>query len=352
MKRKQVFCIILTFPLLVIMLMFSGCRTIEQQYDVLGVLPEYPENNRSYDTSSAIFFSGHSDARINEAMINLFAEKKYTNVYLNNYLAELPGSTYIVTPCHLASKEFHCQDGIYLETHIIVSIRKPGYIWMNLYNSEKARYFQAYSRMKISERGAADCDYKNGIEQAAANLFKIDEFRCALEPHKDAGAVDVSNPEPWEKLISSIDRFNAIEVIRWAFVASERGDRRADSILATYIIGSDNVCGDSKRLLSIIRRLADNGETRSQNHLGSVYERGTIVQKDLTQAFNWYKKSAEKGYAEAQYNLGRFYANGITVQKDLTLAEQWYRKAAAQQNQKAIKQLAIIQKAKSVSKRK
>jgi TPR repeat protein len=48
------------------------------------------------------------------------------------------------------------------------------------------------------------------------------------------------------------------------------------------------------------------------------------------QAVPWYRKAAEQGHAGAQYTLGTMYDRGWGVAKDMTQAAEWYRRAAKQ----------------------
>ena len=49
----------------------------------------------------------------------------------------------------------------------------------------------------------------------------------------------------------------------------------------------------------------------------------------------WYTLAAEKGNAWAQDNLGSFYEYGKGVEKDMEVALSWYKKAAERGNKHA-----------------
>jgi len=89
----------------------------------------------------------------------------------------------------------------------------------------------------------------------------------------------------------------------------------------------------------------------AQFYLGKCYENGDGVEKDITQAMEWYRKAAEQGFAEAkdkikiletylkakdgdaeaQYELGNsYYAGTGGVMQDYSEAMKWYRKAERQ----------------------
>jgi len=75
--------------------------------------------------------------------------------------------------------------------------------------------------------------------------------------------------------------------------------------------------------------LADSGNPRAQYLLGSLYENGKGVLKDMDRAIDLYKKSAASGYSGAQNSLGVFYEMGIGVLQDYKESFFWYKKAAA-----------------------
>lgn len=55
---------------------------------------------------------------------------------------------------------------------------------------------------------------------------------------------------------------------------------------------------------------------RAQFYLGTCYDLGRGVDKNMSKAFNWYMKAAKSGMMEAQYNIGFFYTEGEIVEQD------------------------------------
>ena len=88
--------------------------------------------------------------------------------------------------------------------------------------------------------------------------------------------------------------------------------------------------GDYEKAFRLWKPLAEQGEAKAQNNLGSMYSFGRGVPEDDAKAVYWYRKAAEQGYAKAQFNLGSMYANGEGASKDYAKAVYWYRKAAKQ----------------------
>ena len=60
---------------------------------------------------------------------------------------------------------------------------------------------------------------------------------------------------------------------------------------------------------------ATSGHTRAQFYLGTCYDFGKGIDKDVSEAFKWYLSAAKKGKMEAQYNIGFFYKKGEKPQQ-------------------------------------
>ena len=78
----------------------------------------------------------------------------------------------------------------------------------------------------------------------------------------------------------------------------------------------------------IYKRLAKNGEARSQNDLGFMYSIGQGVQQDFKTAIMWYEKSAQQGYAKALMNLAGLYVTGRGVLHSTIEAHKYYNLAS------------------------
>ena len=66
---------------------------------------------------------------------------------------------------------------------------------------------------------------------------------------------------------------------------------------------------------------------------------GEGCDQNKTKAVEWYEKSANLGCSTAMYNLGTSYNNGRGVTKDLNQAREWFTKAVAQGQPNAQTQL-------------
>jgi len=76
--------------------------------------------------------------------------------------------------------------------------------------------------------------------------------------------------------------------------------------------------------------LAEQGDTKAQFFLGSLYDKGQGVPQDYGAAARWYRKAANQGDAIAQYNLGLKYDKGQGVPQDYGAAVRWWRLAVEQ----------------------
>ncbi|MEA3291835.1 MAG: hypothetical protein U9Q71_05965 [Pseudomonadota bacterium] len=85
----------------------------------------------------------------------------------------------------------------------------------------------------------------------------------------------------------------------------------------------------AKALPSILSA-AQKGSPWAQTDLGTAYEMGITLKKDMGRAVHWYTQAAERGYAGAQTNLGVLYGTGDGVTQDRGQAIQWFKRAAQQ----------------------
>ena len=76
-------------------------------------------------------------------------------------------------------------------------------------------------------------------------------------------------------------------------------------------------------------RAARRGIAPAQFRLGSMYEKGVGLKKDLQEARRLYLAAADKGNAKAMHNLAVLYSEGIDGKPEYAVATQWFRKAAA-----------------------
>jgi len=101
----------------------------------------------------------------------------------------------------------------------------------------------------------------------------------------------------------------------------------------------DKRYGESRRIFG---SLADAGNVRAQFMMGTIFEQGLGVHKDLNAAARWYRAAADGGNASAQYNLGVFHQFGKGVQKDSVIAAKLWKQAAEQGHGRAQNNLSTF----------
>ncbi len=88
--------------------------------------------------------------------------------------------------------------------------------------------------------------------------------------------------------------------------------------------------------------LAENGDARSQYHLGTLYFSGAGMVRDYDKALEWFSQAADQGDADAQHMIGVMYTNGQGVSQNYATAVYWYEKAVAQDHPQATHQLGMM----------
>lgn len=96
------------------------------------------------------------------------------------------------------------------------------------------------------------------------------------------------------------------------------------------------------RALPDLLRKSAQGESWAQADLGTVYELGIGLDKDIGRAASWYRKAADQSHAGAQTNLGVLYASGEGVNYDRQKALYWLKRAASQGDKVARDNLLIL----------
>ena len=109
------------------------------------------------------------------------------------------------------------------------------------------------------------------------------------------------------------------------------GNSYAQYKLGTYYEIGKEVEKDLIEAVKWYKKAANlGGDSYAQYRLGFCYENGYGVEKDLIEAVKWFRKSAEQDHSHAQNSLGFCYENGYGVEKDTVEAVKWYRKSANQ----------------------
>ncbi len=98
----------------------------------------------------------------------------------------------------------------------------------------------------------------------------------------------------------------------------------------------------ANQALKILAPIAVNGSVMACRKMGEVYYRGYGVLQNFQAAHAWLKLSAEKEDAESLYLMGTMYQIGLGVKKDIPTAKQFFERAAKQGHSKAAESLKML----------
>jgi uncharacterized protein len=121
----------------------------------------------------------------------------------------------------------------------------------------------------------------------------------------------------------------------WHSKAAELGNLFAQSIVGLdYWVGR-GVVRDLAKAREWLEVAAKQGQIEAQINLGSLL----IEQREYLEAAKWCTITANLDAADGQYCLGTLYERGLGVEKDLEQAKEWYWRAAQQGHARAHKAL-------------
>jgi localization factor PodJL len=75
---------------------------------------------------------------------------------------------------------------------------------------------------------------------------------------------------------------------------------------------------------------AEGGNAKAMHNLAVLYADGGGQGPDYKTASEWFRKAADYGLADSQYNLAVLFARGIGVEQNLIESYKWFSLAAAQ----------------------
>lgn len=86
--------------------------------------------------------------------------------------------------------------------------------------------------------------------------------------------------------------------------------------------------GDYQTAFKLFQSLAEQGHSRAQYLVGSMYDEGKGIKKDDFEAVKWLQKAAQGLNPKAQYDLAIMFKEGRGVKQDNFEAVKWFQKAA------------------------
>ena len=117
------------------------------------------------------------------------------------------------------------------------------------------------------------------------------------------------------------------EAVKWYRKAGGLSDTNAMVHLGACYEEGDGVVKDIAEALKWYRKASDLGNHEAMLRLGWCYV--TEIGMDQAQGVGWLRKSADLGNTDAMWTLGQLYEIGSGVAKNETEALKWYRKGAA-----------------------
>jgi len=124
------------------------------------------------------------------------------------------------------------------------------------------------------------------------------------------------------------DYLDAIDMLS---VLAERGDARAQNKLGTMLLaGNEYYLPEFEEAAHWFQIAAEQGYVEAQSNLGFIYETGQGITQDFVEAARWLRMAAEQGDRRAQANLGFMFEHGRGVLQDDSEAIRWFQVAAEQ----------------------
>jgi localization factor PodJL len=112
--------------------------------------------------------------------------------------------------------------------------------------------------------------------------------------------------------------------------AAAMGNGQAQFVIATrYLNGENGLTQDFGKAAYWYGKAAASGNAPAQYRLGTLYERGKGVAKDMRAALGWYERSASLGNIKAMHNAAVLAANTEQQKPDYARAFKWFSLGAA-----------------------
>lgn len=180
MKKFISYAPVLALTALTAMLLLTGCTT---QYDTLQEIPSYEQPTRTFNTTATLEVVPSGSPVVDKVFYEHLQQYQYNDIVSGtHYKGTTTNPVKIVIPLNWHMVSYKCQDGVYIESRIIVMVRLPGEYTEQGLVYPKPRYFQAFAQKNVGENEITMADWQETLNQAMGNLFTIDKFRQALEP--------------------------------------------------------------------------------------------------------------------------------------------------------------------------
>lgn len=145
---------------------------------------------------------------------------------------------------------------------------------------------------------------------------------------------------------TSIDKY-----ISWLERSASNGCYDAMSQLGKEYLTGNNTPKDHQKAYDLLHKLEDMGDDAEEGcngsfyaPLGALYENGSVVNKDIKKALEYYLKGTKWEDSVAEFNLARCYEKGIGLDADLHKAKEYYSLAKEHKHKGAIAALERVEK--------
>ena len=123
---------------------------------------------------------------------------------------------------------------------------------------------------------------------------------------------------------------NLDEAAKWYDRAAQAGVVPAIFRLGTFYEKGLSVKKDVDIARRYYLQAAERGNAKAMHNLAVLDADGGGKGANYKSAAQWFRKAADRGVADSQYNLGILYARGIGVEQNLAESFKWFSLAAAQ----------------------
>lgn len=115
-----------------------------------------------------------------------------------------------------------------------------------------------------------------------------------------------------------------VKAVKWYQKAANQGHTKSQNHLGDMYYNKK----DYVKSAECYQKAAEQGHVDAQNSLGLLYLYSKGVVGDYSKALDLFQKADRQGCMYAPYNIGRMYENGWGVDKDIIIARNYYVKAA------------------------
>lgn len=138
---------------------------------------------------------------------------------------------------------------------------------------------------------------------------------------------------------NGVDR-DVVKAREYYLKAAEYGEHWAFNNLCNIYLYGEGVDIDYSVAFQYCRKGAELGNPSSMVMLGEIASNKEGLFKDKLElgtelSFQFYENAARREHPHGQYMVGSYYENGIVVSKDLNKAKEWYEKAVNQNHKPA-----------------